>query len=414
MLCVQPNNTKVINSVKTATGYGTDRVKKRCSIVLFIGTDCPNAYNYVHSLLATSLPGLYELIIINNSSVAIDESHIKTIIDDIKIIKPPAGLDFVQLCLLAAQEAKGEYTIFSQCQLDENLLDNVIERLENLKVKIVIPVEKNFILVNRAAFLDKGSFDRLAHKQESTKQEKEQKSYHQNLLNDMRKYVDIRNQTVLDVGCNRGLECDLLACMGAKEVTGLDIIEDVGQGYPHPRIRYVRGSAEKIPFKDNSFDICCSMATLEHVLNPKDALEEMVRVTAKRGIIYCFAAPLWNSAFGHHKETIFPNDPWIHLRKKNAEGMKSYYKDRCKEIIQSAPIGSHIDYIYSDGYNQISTREYKSIVADLFQIVSPVHIRFGMNFKHLELLTPDILSELQDYSEEELLTSSLRLVMRKV
>jgi len=60
----------------------------------------------------------------------------------------------------------------------------------------------------------------------------------------MNKYVDIRGKNVLAVGCNTGLECDLLIRMGAKEVTGLDVIKDIGKEYPHPRIRYVRCSAE--------------------------------------------------------------------------------------------------------------------------------------------------------------------------
>ena len=90
MIHVQSYNAKVINNIMTETGYGTDQIKKRCSIVLFIGTDCPDAYHYMHSLLATRLSGMYELIIINNSSVTIDESQVKSIIDDVKIIKPTA------------------------------------------------------------------------------------------------------------------------------------------------------------------------------------------------------------------------------------------------------------------------------------------------------------------------------------
>jgi SAM-dependent methyltransferase len=207
--------------------------------------------------------------------------------------------------------------------------------------------------------------------------------------------------------------------MGAREVTGLDVIEDVGKDYPHPRIRYVSCSAEKMPFEDNSFDICCSIATLEHIPNPKAALEEMVRVTARRGIIYCQAAPLWNSAFGHHEKNVFPNEPWIHLRKKTADEMKSHYKDRCKEIVGSGhlegPLEGHIDYIYSSKhFNRLSTQEYKSIAADLLRVTSPIHINFGINYKNMELLTPSILSELKDYSEEELLTGGLRLVLRKI
>ncbi len=383
MLRLQPNRVKAISGVEIRTGSGTDQVKKRCSIVFFTGRDCSDAYNYLRSLSITRLSSQYELIIINNSPVAIDESYVKSCINDVKIIRPQTELQFVQLCILAAQQAQGEYVIFSQCQIDESWLDKVIDQLEAMKAEIAIPEENNYILVNRVAFLDTGSFEGSVEKQESEPPEKEQQSYHHLLLAELNRHADVRGKNVLAVGCNRGFECDLLVLMGAKEVTGLDVIEDVGKDYPHPQIRYVRSSAETMPFEDNSFDICSSIATLEHIPNPRSALKEMVRVTARRGILYCQAAPLWNSAFGHHKKDIFPNDPWIHLRKKTAEGMKSYYKDCYKQIIKSGTLEGHIDYVYSKAFNRTSTREYKSIVADLFRITSPIHIEFGINYKDL-------------------------------
>ena len=70
--------------------------------------------------------------------------------------------------------------------------------------------------------------------------------------------------------------------------------------------------------------------------------------------------------------------------------------------------------IYSKAFNRTSTREYKTIVADLLRVTSPIHIEFDLNYKNLELLKPDILNELQDYNEEELLTGSLKIVLRKI
>lgn len=414
MLCTQPNSIKAISSIKARPDYAADQVKKRCSIVLFTNRDNSNVYNYLRSLSTSRLSSQYEFLIINNSQVLIDESHIKPYMDNVKIIRPPVGLKFVELCILAAQQAKGEYVIFTQLQLDENGLNKTIDQIETLKMKIATPEERNYILVNRMDFLNTGSFEGLTAKQENEPQAKEQQSYHYALLSELNKYADVRGKKVLVVGCNRGLECNLLIQMGAKEVTGLDVIEEVGKDYPHPRIRYVRYPAEAMPFEDNSFDISSSIATLEHIPNPRAALEQMAIVTARRGVLYCYAAPLWNSAFGHHKKDIFPNEPWIHLRKINAEGMKSYYKDLSEQTTDPSNMEAHIDYIYSDGFNQTSIREYKSIVTDLFRITSPIHIELGLNYKNLELLKPDILSELKDYSEDELLTGSLKLILRKV
>ena len=94
--------------------------------------------------------------------------------------------------------------------------------------------------------------------------------------------------------------------------------------------------------------------------------------------------------------------------------MKSYYKERSERTTDPISMEAHIDFIYSKNLNRTSIREYKSIVADLFCVTSPIHIDFDINYKNLELLKPDILSELQDYSEEELLTGGLKLIIRKV
>ena len=102
------------------------------------------------------------------------------------------------------------------------------------------------------------------------------------------------------------------------------------------------------------------------------------------------------------------------ILEKNAEGMKSYYKERSERTTDPSSLEAHIDFIYSERFNRTSNREYKSIVADLFRVTSPIHIESCPNYINLELLKLDILSELQDYSEDKLLTGSLKLILRKV
>lgn len=83
--------------------------------------------------------------------------------------------------------------------------------------------------------------------------------------------------SVLDVGSG-GLG---IAPYIKRTVTGLDI-----EFYPpfHPYLKQVKGSAMKIPFSDNSFDVVISTDTLEHVTtgNRSKAVEEMMRVAIKR------------------------------------------------------------------------------------------------------------------------------------
>jgi len=48
-------------------------------------------------------------------------------------------------------------------------------------------------------------------------------------------------------------------------------------------LRFVKGSAEEIPFADNYFDVCLSTCVLAHVSRPEDVFTELRRVTRPGG-----------------------------------------------------------------------------------------------------------------------------------
>jgi ubiquinone/menaquinone biosynthesis C-methylase UbiE len=48
-------------------------------------------------------------------------------------------------------------------------------------------------------------------------------------------------------------------------------------------IKFVVAEAEKLPFKDNQFDVVLCYETIEHVRDPKKAVNEMRRVLKKKG-----------------------------------------------------------------------------------------------------------------------------------
>lgn len=240
-------------------------------------------------------------------------------------------------------------------------------------------------------------------------------SYHHILVNDLKSFAGIEGKTVLVIGCGYGLECEILLSLGAEKVVGVDVLDNLGKDYPHKDIEYCRVKAEEMAFDDNSFDICCSFATLEHIQDPHAALQNMLRVIEPYGFLYCQAAPLWNSPFGHHKRDMFPDDPWIHLRMNSPEKMMSYYDDICEQVIDGHKVRDHIAYIFSDEFNRISVSELKKIVFRLMEKANPVSIRFGMNYDdYHHLLSPELRSELKAYTEEELLTEGMTIVLRKL
>jgi len=91
----------------------------------------------------------------------------------------------------------------------------------------------------------------------------------------------------LDVGCGTGRLLEALRPYG--RVMGVDPSEGMLRVLrEHRRGEAVRGSAEHLPFADDSFDVVFSVATLHHLVEPgrvEAALREMVRVARPGGRI---------------------------------------------------------------------------------------------------------------------------------
>lgn len=106
----------------------------------------------------------------------------------------------------------------------------------------------------------------------------------------------LRPKAVLDVGCGEGFTLNRFrkANIG-KDLIGVDTsqraIELGRKQFPHLNLK--EGSAYKLPFKDNTFDLVLCLEVLEHLENPEKALEELCRVSKK----YCIIS--------------VPNEPWF-------------------------------------------------------------------------------------------------------
>ena len=137
------------------------------------------------------------------------------------------------------------------------------------------------------------------------------KLYHINLA---ASYASLIGKSILVVGCNRGEDCQPFVELGASDVTGLDLFDEIGVNYTHDRVRYLKASVESIPLQSESFDLVFAYATLEHVHDINAAFAEMARVTALNGYIYSNAAPLWCTRQGPHWGSAYDSEPWPHLR----------------------------------------------------------------------------------------------------
>jgi ubiquinone/menaquinone biosynthesis C-methylase UbiE len=88
---------------------------------------------------------------------------------------------------------------------------------------------------------------------------------------------------VLEVGSGEGSLQDVVG-----DYTGLDISATARAKYHK---RFVQADARAMPFPDGEFDAAWSIAVLEHVPNPEQALREIRRVIKPGGLLYLF--PTW-------------------------------------------------------------------------------------------------------------------------
>ena len=115
-----------------------------------------------------------------------------------------------------------------------------------------------------------------------------------------------RNESkVLDCGCGEGLVIQRIneVCPSAPEFFGNDIsralLKQASSHLKGKRFYPVQCPAENLPFPDEQFDIVLSSHSIEHMHDPRLAMNEMVRVLRTKGILFLIAPreewrdPLW-------------------------------------------------------------------------------------------------------------------------
>ena len=143
---------------------------------------------------------------------------------------------------------------------------------------------------------------------------------------------------VLDMGCGAGGKSLYYASLGAKSVTGVEIVEhykaeaeslaaELGLS---DKFRFVCASALELPFPDGSFDTIIMNDFFEHVSEPEKALKEALRLLRPDGRIFVNFPPYWHPTGYHMSDAI--NTPWVHLFFHDKQLIAAY-----KELIRGLP-----------------------------------------------------------------------------
>jgi SAM-dependent methyltransferase len=130
--------------------------------------------------------------------------------------------------------------------------------------------------------------------------------YSQPLADEFLAVVDPQpGQRVLDVGCGPGIVTSLLVDrLGSESVCAIDpsapFVEAAQQRFPDADIRL--GSAEELPWPDDSFDAALAQLVVHFMSDPVAGLREMRRVTRGGGTI---AASVWDYGGGRSPLSLF-------------------------------------------------------------------------------------------------------------
>lgn len=94
----------------------------------------------------------------------------------------------------------------------------------------------------------------------------------------------LKAETILDAGCGEGFTLNkLIVNKIGQSVEGVEYSKEaIALGkklFPNAKIK--QGSVYDLPYRDNSFDLIVCTEVLEHLENPKKAIQEILRVSKK-------------------------------------------------------------------------------------------------------------------------------------
>lgn len=132
---------------------------------------------------------------------------------------------------------------------------------------------------------------------EKTKQDKVSKYFITRRYMFLKEYLKNKKGSSLDIGCNQGFFTEFLRNLGFDSY-GIDIGEShIDFAKKNGKSSYSIGSAEKIPFEDNRFDVIILLATLEHIRDRATALKEINRVLKPNGTLIVTIPNTWSYFF---------------------------------------------------------------------------------------------------------------------
>jgi SAM-dependent methyltransferase len=206
----------------------------------------------------------------------------------------------------------------------------------------------------------------------------------------IRRYVDLENTRILDVGCGIGTYVNRLRGL-SEHVYGIDIDEQ--------RIR--RGSvtlpnlalavSEHMPFPDSSFDVILLHEVIEHVSDDAVTLQEACRVVRPGGKVVIYAPnrlyPFETHGLYLGKRYISGNIPLVNylpgfLRQRLAPHVRVYSTGSLRALTRGLDASWVAHTVVYPGFDKIAARSglvAKTLRAILYRLENTWFRAFGLS-----------------------------------
>lgn len=198
--------------------------------------------------------------------------------------------------------------------------------------------------------------------------------------NMMLDYLNIKQNSkkrLLDVGCGGGYllkQSEKRCCTHGVEISKVAISD------ARKRARLANlyiSSAEKLPFKDNSFDFITCLGSLEHFSNMDTSLAEMKRILKEGGLINIYVP---NSYYIYNLYIVYSTgrDPLLHqVNERFATNME--WQDLIKKYFDIVSIYGVEPHTIS--YRQLfSTLRHKIYSEFFINIIRKFHVPLNFNY----------------------------------
>ena len=203
---------------------------------------------------------------------------------------------------------------------------------------------------------------------------------------------NVQDLTILDIGCGSGAYTTLFAKLGFH-VVGLDISKlgiSTAKKWAvcenlQDRVALIVANAEKLPFKNESFNFIICSEVLEHLDSPHKGINELNRVLAWGGEIFISMPNLFS--YYWLRESIWHNLKGLmhHNKKQHVDLHIKFPYWRILNLVKS--VGFKIEYTTSTYLTPIEPRLLRLLVFNtplFISFINNIEIKLSKTwFKHL-------------------------------